>query len=504
LLAALFFCHAPAAILAQNQRGLRADAPRASARLSVRDERFLEDLSRRSFQFFWEQTDPKTGLTLDRAHADGSPYPDDGPAHNIASIASVGFGLTGICIAAERGWVTRDEARQRVRTTLDFFANRTENVHGWFYHFVDAATGERRWNSEVSSIDTALLLGGVLTARQYFASDAEIKRLADQIYNRVDFDWMRNGHPTLLSMGYKPESGFLDVRWDTFSEHLILQLLAIGSTTHPLKPEAWRAWRRDIYTYKGRTILTPHVSANGGNPLFVHQYPHGWVDFRGLRETWAPYTSYFENSVTATRVHRQFCMTDLARDFPKSYSANVWGITASDGEKGYTAWGGPPRDPAIDGTVVPCAAGGSLMFTPELSLAALRTMKEKFGEKIYKHYGFVDAFNPTTGWIDKDVIGIDVGMTLLSAENLRTGNVWRWFMRNPEITRALELAGLRSHKGRGRTGRGSAVRIRAGASPSSRPARLRRLNHSRHPASQVRKGGLPPPALLSSTSSFSY
>ena len=459
LLAALVFCHAPAGTLAQEGRSLgRAAAPRATARLSARDERFLEDLSRRSFQFFWEQTDPKTGLTLDRAHADGSPYPKDGPARNIASIASVGFGLTGLCIAAERGWVTREEARRRVRTTLDFFANRQENVHGWFYHFVDASTGERRWSSEVSSIDTALLLAGVLTAKQYFASDPEIVRLADKIYKRVDFVWMLNGHPTILSMGYKPESGFLDARWDTFSEHLILQFLAVGSPTHPLKPEAWRAWRRDRYTYRGQTIITPAVGPHGGNPLFVHQYPHAWADLRGLRETWAPYTSFFENSVTATRVHRQFCMTDLARDFPKSYSANVWGITASDGEKGYIAWGGPPRDPAIDGTVVPCAPAGSLMFTPEIALAALRTMKEKFGEKIYKRYGFVDAFNPTTGWIDKDVIGIDVGITLLAAENLRTGNVWRWFMRNPEIRRAIELVGLRRY---GRTMRPARRRVAA-------------------------------------------
>lgn len=484
VLASLLFCQGSAVTLAQGQR--------ARARLSARDEAFLEDLSRRSFQFFWEQTDPQTGLTLDRAHADGSPKPKGGEANNIASIASVGFGLTAICIAAERGWVTREEARRRVRTTLDFFANRQENVHGWFYHFVDAQTGERRWSSEVSSIDTALLLGGVLTAKQYFANDPEIVRLADQIYRRVDFVWMLNGHPTILSMGYKPESGFLNSRWDTFSEHLILQLLAVGSPTHPLKPGAWRAWRRDRYTYKGRTIITPAVGPNGGNPLFVHQYPHGWVDFRGLRETWPPYTSYVENSVTATRVHRLFCMTDLARDFPKSYSANIWGITASDGEKGYIAWGGPPRDPAIDGTVVPCAPGGSLMFTPDISLAALRAMKERFGEKIYKRYGFVDAFNPTTGWIDKDVIGIDVGMTLLSAENLRTGNVWRWFMRNREITRALELVGLRRYRGNIRAGR---MRTRTGSSP--RPPGLRRLNHTNRPAAQAMQGGWPTPAPLS-------
>jgi len=416
---------------------------RAHARLSKGDDAFLEDLSRRSFMFFWEHSDSSTGLTLDRAHTDGTAYPKEASNYNIASIASNGFGLTGLCVAAERGWLPREEIRRRVRLTLDYFANRAENVHGWFYHFVDAATGERRWNSEVSSIDTALLLGGVLTAKQCFADDAEIPRLADAIYRRVDFGWMLNGHPTLLSMGYKPESGFLEARWDTFSEHLILQLLAIGSPTHPIPPAAWRAWRRHRYTYRGYTFITPNIWHRGGNPLFVHQYPHGWVDFRGRRESWYPFTSYFENSVAATRAHRLFCIEELARDFPRSYGENVWGVTASDSAKGYLAWGGPPRDPEIDGTVVPCAAAGSLMFTPELSLAALKTMKEKYGEKVYGRYGFADAFNPTTGWVDSDVIGINLGITLLSAENLRTGNVWRWFMRNPEIPRAMRLAGLR-------------------------------------------------------------
>lgn len=417
-----------------------ADAPRA--KLTKRDDALLEDLSRRSFRFFWEQSDAKTGLTLDRARADGSPYPKDSSSYNVASIASTGFALTGLCIAAGRGWVERDEARERAKITLDFFANRAENVRGWFYHFVDATTGERRWRSEVSSIDTALLLAGILTVKQCFAEDPEIPRLADEIYRRVDFVWMLNGHPTILSMGYKPESGFLEARWDTYSEHLILQLLAIGSTARPIPPSAWGAWARHRLTYGGYTFLTPFIGCHGGNPLFVHQYPHGWIDFRGLRESRYPYTDYFANGVAATKAHRLFCMTELARDFPKSYDENLWGVTASDGERGYIAWGGPPRDPQIDGTVVPCAAAGSLVFTPDLSLSALRSMKKRFGEKIYKRYGFVDAFNPTTGWIAPDVIGIDLGMTLLAAENLRSGGVWSWFMRNSEITRALKSAGL--------------------------------------------------------------
>jgi hypothetical protein len=403
-------------------------------RLSARDDAFLEDLSRRAFRYFQEHADANTGLVLDRAQTGGAAHDANHPSHNIASSAATGFGLTALCIASERGWISRAEARERVRRTLRFFAERASQEHGWFLHWMDSPTGERRWQSEYSSIDTALLLGGVLTARGYFHDDAEINQLATLIYRRVDFKWMLAGHPALLSHGWKPETGFLKPRWDTYSEHLMQDLLAMGSPTHAVSPLTWRAWERKRISYAGYTYIT-------GGPLFTHQYSHAWVDFRGWHESWPPYTDYFANSIAATRAHREFCRS-LAGEFP-GYSENVWGISASDSAKGYVAWGGPPRDPAIDGTVVPYAAGGSLMFTPDISLAALRTMREKFGERIYGHYGFTDAFNPNTGWVGPDVIGIDVGITLLGAENLRSRNVWRWFMSNKEIPRAMRLAGLR-------------------------------------------------------------
>jgi hypothetical protein len=411
-------------------------ATAARVTLSASDEAFLEDLSRRAFLYFWEQADPRTGLVLDRARTDGSP---PGETHrNVASIAATGFGLTALCIAAERNWVEPARARERVRVTLRFFADRAAQHHGWFYHWLDSVSGERRWKSEVSSIDTALLLAGVLTARQRFRDEAEIVRLATRIYERVDFRWMLNNHPTLLSHGWRPETGFIRNRWDNYSEQTILYLLAIGSPTHPIAPRSWYAWKRDWITYAGYRYLS------GAPPLFIHQYSQAWVDYRGRRERKGERVDYFENSVKATRAHRAFCLS-LAGEFP-GYSENVWGITASDSAKGYVAWGGPPRHPAIDGTVVPCAAGGSLMFTPDIALPALRAMRERFGERVYGKYGFTDAFNPNTGWVNPDVIGIDLGITLLSAENLRTANVWRWFMRNPEVTRAMRLVGLARYK----------------------------------------------------------
>jgi hypothetical protein len=402
--------------------------------LNAADDALLEDLSRRSFMFFWEQADPAIGIVRDRAGRDGGPSAN-ADAREIGSIAAVGFGLTGMCIAADRGWLPRDQILQRTRTTLRFFAEKSRHEHGWFYHFINMRTGARAWQSELSSIDTALLLGGVLTARRCFAADAEVVRLADTIYRRVDFAWMLAGSPGVLAHGWKPESGFLPGRWDHYCELMILYLLAIGSTTHPIPPAAWRAWTRPTMTYGDFSYIS------AADPLFVHQYAQAWIDFRGRAETDGAKIDWFQNSILATRAHKAFCLS-LSPAFP-GYTENVWGITASDSRKGYTAWGGPPRHQDIDGSVVPSAAAGSLMLDPETTLPAVRELRARFGDRIYGRYGFTDAFHPTDGWVNPDVIGIDLGITLLSAENLRTGRIWTWFMQNPEIPRALDAVGVR-------------------------------------------------------------
>jgi hypothetical protein len=397
---------------------------------SAENEIFLEDLSRRSFRYFVDNADPGTGLVLDRARADGSPL-DEGH-RNVASSASTGFGLSALCVGAQRGWISKDEAAARARTTLKFFVEKAVSEHGWFYHWLDSRSGARAWNSEVSSIDTALLLAGALTAKQCFSGDPEIGPLVDKIYARLDFKWMLNGEKYLLSHGWTPEKGFISYRWDTHSELMLLYLLGLGSPSAPLPPAAWRAWKRPAAHYGEFSFIS------GAPPLFIHQYSQAWVDFRGKKDG---KTDWFANSVKATAANRKMCV-DLAGKFP-GYGPEMWGVTASDSVSGYRAWGGPPATPDIDGTVVPCAAGGSLMFTPELSLAALKAMKQAYGGKAYGVYGFADAFNPSTGWIDTDVIGIDVGITLLSAENLRSGSVWKWFMANKEIIAGMKAAGLK-------------------------------------------------------------
>jgi hypothetical protein len=388
------------------------------------DEAFLEDLQRRCFNYFWEQAEPSTGLVADRAPADGS------GKFSEASIASTGFGLAALCIADERGWVERDKAYQRVLTTLRFIWEKMPHERGFYYHFVNNKTGERVWNCELSSIDTGLLMAGVLTARQYYKG-TEVEDLATKIYERVDWPWMR-GKGQTLTMGWTPENGFLNATWDGYSEHTIIYLMGIGSTTYPLPAEAWKIWKREpVITYDGLTFMACP-------PLFTHQFSHAFVDYRDKRDDFA---NYYRNSVLATRAHRQMCIK-LAKRFPH-FGEDLWGITASDYAGGYTAWGGPPATGNIDGTVVPCAAAGSIPFLPDEVIRTLRYMKKTYGDKVWKRYGFVDAFNPQTGYTADHVIGIDVGISLLMIENYRSGFVWKYFMANPEVQRAMGLAGFR-------------------------------------------------------------
>jgi len=404
----------------------------AGAPLTSADDKLLDDLSRRCFSYFWEQLDPHSGIARDRARADGSPHPREG--RYVGSTGATGFALTALCIGAERGWISRREARNRVRSALRSYAiGPVADTHGWFYHFLDVRSGARYRTSEVSTSDSTWLVAGALTAGRYFAEDPAIAHLATTIYERMDYRWMLNRHPFFLAHGWTPESGFLPYRYDRYCQLACMYLLGIASPTHALDPECWYAWDREPFHYAGFDYY-------GRALLWTHQYPFSWWDFRNRRESRGLRVNWFENSTKATHAHRAFCI-DLAGEFP-GYSSDIWGITSSDGPGGYRTWGGPPRTGRVDGSVVPCAAAGSLMFASDLCLPALHAMKAGFGDRIYRRYGFVDAFNPNTGWQADDVIGIDIGITLLSAENLRAGNVWKWFMANPVASRAFALAGI--------------------------------------------------------------
>jgi hypothetical protein len=397
------------------------------------DHALLDDLSHRCFQYFWDASDPETGICRDLIHGDPVDNAKKGDEAR-GSTGVTGFCLTALCIGAERKWIPRDQAKDRVRRTLRSYTNgKVLATNGWFYHFIDVHTGERWKDVEISTSDSIWLLAGALTCRQYFHEDHEIAELATLLYSRYDFPWMTNGDGKLLSHGWKPEA-FIKFRYDKYCQLAAMYLLGIGSPTHPLPPDAWYAWERTPNSYANYNYI-------GDSLLWTYQYPFAWFDFRGRRESRGTKVDWFENCRIATRAHREWCYTDLSKEFPR-YTPTIWGITSSSSPTGYRAWGGPPVHAKIDGSVVPCAAGGSLMLTPDICIPALQAMKDNYGDKIWGKYGFADAFNPETGWVSTDTLGLDVGMTLLSAENLRHSSVWNWFMANPEPLKAMQLAGI--------------------------------------------------------------
>ena len=413
--------------------GLAADNPPANpdacsatppvlTALTPDDEGLLEEIEKATFRYFVEQVNPETGLVRDRANVRAKEN------NTVASIASTGFGLTALCIGTQRNYISLLDARTRVAAALRFLLKKVPNHRGFFYHYADMNTGERQWDSEVSSVDTAILLCGVLMCHEYFLN-TEIRALAREIFNRVEWSWLSEDTP-LLPHGWLPEIGFLPYRWDYYSELMMMYLLGLGSPSYPLPEATWTAWKRKTFEYRGLRYIGSFA------PLFVHQYSQAWFDFRNKRDD---YADYFQNSMIATEVHRLFCL-ELGSRFP-NYSEDLWGITSSDSENGYVAWGGPPQMGPIDGTVVPSASAGSLPFLTQPVMRVLHNMRRNYPDA-WCQYGFVNAFNPLRKWYDNFAVGIDTGITLLMAENVRTGFLWKTFMRNSEVQRGMQRAGF--------------------------------------------------------------
>ncbi len=395
--------------------------------LTAADRRLLQELERTATTFFREAAHPKTGLVMDRKRADGEP-----DERTIGSIAATGFGMSALCLADARGHAPRSELRSQVVRTLRWLVERQPHEHGFFYHFFHWGSGERIWQCELSSVDSAILFCGALHARAHFSGDAEIHQLATTLVERADWPWFLDGRSS-LSMGWKPESGFLRARWDHYCELMLIYLVGLGSEAHPLTADCWRAWSRPVREYEGeRYVWTPA-------PLFAHQFSQAWFDFRGRDDNGV---DWFQNSAAATRAHLGWSLRNRAR-FPK-WSEDLWGVSSSDSAAGYVGWGGPPDSGPLDGTIVPCAAAGSLPFLPAACLRTLRHQREVYGDRIWKRYGFVDAWNPHTAWVNPDVIGIDVGITALMAANLTDGLIWRTMHRDGTVRRGLQRAGLES------------------------------------------------------------
>jgi hypothetical protein len=428
----------------------------------------LDDLSERTFRFFWDTANPANGLVPDRY-----------PTPSFSSIAAVGFGLTAYPIGVERGYVTRAAARARVLATLRFFRNAPQGTaaqgmsgyKGFFYHFLDMKTGARSSNSELSTVDTALLLGGVLHVQSYFdgadAEEAEIRRLADEIYRRVDWRWAQN-HGDVISHGWNPEQGMLPYDWRGYSEAMLVYILALGSPTYPVAPAAWAAWTRDYDKTWGRQYGQEYLAFA---PHFGHQYSQVWVDFRGIQDRYmrARGIDYFENSRRASYAQQAYAVANPLGC--KGYGANLWGITASDGPAdvviadgarkrrfySYAGRGMGGAEHYDDCTIAPTGAAASIAFAPEIAIPAIVHMRNRYGDQVYGKYGFLDAFNlsfdydaklangrriPGFGWVDTDYLGIDQGPVLAMLENHRGDMVWRVMRKNPYLKAGLRRAGF--------------------------------------------------------------
>ena len=428
------------------------------------------EIERRTFRYFRDTTNPANGLA-----------PDRWPSAPFASIAATGFALTAWPIGATRGWITRAEARARTLATLRFFwqapqgeaARGVTGHRGFFYHFLDMTTGERFRDTELSSVDTALLLGGILFAGRWFdgahPDEVAIRDLADRIYARVEWNWMRPRAP-LIGMGWHPESGFIAHDWVGYDEAMIVYVLALGAPRHAVAPDAWSAWTAGYPKNWRGSGDTRHLAFAA---QFAHQYSHLWIDFRGIRDAAMRQAGfdYFENSRRATHAQRAYAVANPMGW--QGYSADIWGLTACDGPtfsrqryrnverayRGYSARG--PQDfpdGFDDGTLAPTAAIASLPFAPEIVVPATEALHRRYGALIYNHYGFLDSFNPGFtaagatldggrlvtggGWVATDMLGIDQGPILGMIANARDELVWQTMRGHPAIRLGLERAGF--------------------------------------------------------------
>ena len=477
----------------------------------------FRDIERRTFQFFWDTTNEVNGLTPDRY-----------PSRPFSSIASVGYALTAYPIGIENNWVSRNQAVDRTLLTLKFFRDMPQGPQatgkgaykGFYYHFLDMQKGER-YNSwvELSSVDTSLLMMGVLFAQSYYdreePREKEIREIAEELYRRVDWNWLQQNKP-LVSMGWFPESGFIPHDWMGYNEAMMLYVLALGSPTHPVSPEAWQVWARtyndDWGVYQGQEFLA-------FGPMFGHQYSHVWIDFRGIQDDFMRERGmdYFENSRRATLAQREYAINNPMKW--KDYGENVWGLTASDGPqqtvqefrgeqrefRHYSARGAGLRENFDDGTIAPTAAISSLPFAPEIVIPATLEMHERYGEYLYSSYGFLDSFNrsfdfdiplktgrlvPGEGWVASDYIGIDQGPILTMIANYRNDFVWNVMKKNAHIRTGLERAGF---KGGWLTPKGEPVPDQAPADAKAAAARALGSAESRGSNPDSQKQAAPRP-----------
>lgn len=417
------------------------------------DERLIDRMQRAAFGYFIGAFNPANGLVADTSRA-GSP----------CSIAVVGFALASYPVAVERGWMRRDEASQRALASLRFFhesdqsgADGATGHKGFYYHFLDMDSGTRMWRSELSTIDTALLIAGALLAARYFTDDTDTERelrfLAEALYLRVDWQWACADTPT-IRQGWKPECGFLHYGWDGYDEGILLYVLAAGSPTHPIDASNYRAWTA---TYQWENLYGEEFLYAG--PLFVHLFSHAWIDFRGIQDPFmrGKRSDYFQNTRRAIAVQREYAWRN-PRGFD-GYDLDCWGLTACDGPDentptlaehhwrlyGYAARG-VPYGPD-DGTLSAWLGLACLPFEPEVATTATRALLRRYPQALGKDR-FATALNPGlqdahgAPWVSPGYFGLDQGLVVMMVENHRTGLPWRLMRGCRYLRDGLKSAGF--------------------------------------------------------------
>lgn len=384
-------------------------------------ENLIKKEMKKSFEFFIQEsnhckTSKGYGLIKDKTIL----------SDHVASIASVGYGLAAFVIGVEHGWISYEKAYTRVNRTLDTFMTQVEGKNGFYYHFVNMENGKREWNCEISIIDTAIFLCGAITAGEYF--QGEVKEKAEILYKKANWEWYRNKDTNHFYMGYEQEKGFWG-HWEMYAEQLMLYVLGAGSPTFPIDKSMYDDFKKEklddiIYTFCGT--------------LFTYQFSHAWIDFRKIQDKNG--IDWFENSVKATKANRQYCINQ--KEQFKTYHENSWGLTACLSPKGYISCGAEPCGVNLevenDGTVTPCGAIGSIVFTPEETIQAMEYYYNHF-PKLWGKYGFKDGYNLENGeaWFAEEYIGIDKGIGLVMMENYLNGTIWKYFMQNEYMQEGL-------------------------------------------------------------------
>lgn len=394
-------------------------------------EKLLHKELKGCFQFFNRE------INLDKETKGYGLIRDKSTYHKeIASIASVGYGFASLIVGVEHQWISYEEAYKRASKTLDTFLYHVERIHGFYYHFVNIRTAKREWNCELSIIDTAIFICGALTAGEYFGG--EIKEKANQLYNDIDWEWYRNKETNQFYMGYTKEKGFWG-SWDMYAEQLMLYVLSVASKTHPVEPSIYDNFEKKKQDYAGmQDIIFTYCGT-----LFTYQFSHAWIDFRNLQDKEG--IDWFENSVKATKAARQYCIQN--KEQYKTYGENSWGLTACVGPQGYRSYGAKPclvnLEKENDGTVAPCGAIGSIVFTPKETIELMEYLYNTY-PKLWSKYGFLDGYNLEKDelWVSKEYIGIDKGISLIMIENYLSGKIWEYAMKNEVIQKGLEILGI--------------------------------------------------------------